>query len=171
MVNRNKRYLKEDKGQASTLPMLAKCLNGIKKDNLSFSQLIGTDIYDIDYDSLGDEGTDEIMEANYEAFYREIYKSGDSYIYEFCDTGWNEIGLCDASYIDELIERLAIKDGVNYYKNTFGFVVVAYYNLHQDKLCLVPISKELASYIENVIDESDFNESVTLQTLLSEYSY
>ena len=169
MINRNKRYLKEDKGQASTLPMLVRCLSGIKKDNLKFSQLIGTDIYDIDYDNLDSEEIEEIMNTNYEALYRELYRLSNSFVYQFSDNG--EVGLCSIRDIDGLTERLAIKDGVNCYKNTFGIVIVAYYGRTTDKLYLVPVSSELATYLAKIVDESDFDESTTLDGILSEYSY
>lgn len=153
-------------GKASTLPMLLKCINGIQKDNLNFSKIIGRDIYDIDYDN---EDGNEIMEDNYYDFYREIYKSGKYYLYIYSDN--NELGICTDNEIDGLIEKLAIKDGVNCYKNVFGFTVVAYFGGHKDKLYLVPITDSLYDYLASTVEESDFSESDTIDGLLSQHSY
>ena len=164
VINENK-FLKEDSGQASTLPMLLKCLNGIKKDNLRYTKMIGKDIFDID---RNDKDIEKAMDYNYGELYRELYMDR-YYVYMFSRN--HKMGLCTVGDVDDLIEQLSIKQGVNCYRNVFGLVLVAYNGAKTENLYLIPISKGLYNYMSKTIDESDFDEDSTIKAMLSDFAY
>jgi len=151
----------------STIPMLLEYINKIQKDNNV--QLIGTDIWDIDYDNIDDEEFENILEDRYNKFQEELSSLSENYAYVFSDG--NIMGITHNSDVDELVDSLAIKEGVNYYKSNFGLIVNAYYNDYSDKLYLVPISSELNKKLSNIIDNSDFDENDTMHSILAQYSY
>lgn len=102
----------------------------------------------------------------------------DSYINNFSDNYiiyWNNgdsISVnTDLNVSWDIIERMAIKEGIDVIAYPDHIDVIGYYGRNQDVAHLYPISDDKAAELVDLVDNSDFDETTTLESYISEYAW
>ena len=76
-----------------------------------------------------------------------------------------------ANEYDELLQGMAIKEGVNMYETENGFCFTAYYGNYSEDLYLYPISEAKAKELRGIIDNAEFDESIVIDAEIAQYMY
>lgn len=101
----------------------------------------------------------------------------DKYIHDFAKNyiiywGNGKIDFtADLDVFYDIADRMAIKEGVNVVAYDDHIDVIGYYGYHQDVAHLYPISDSMADELIDAIDNSDFDETTTIENLISQYAW
>lgn len=102
----------------------------------------------------------------------------DSYIHNFSDNyivywdNGDSISVnTDLNISWDIIERMAIKEGIDVIAYPDHIDVIGYYGRNQDVAHLYPISDDKAAELVDLVDNSDFDETTTLESYISEYAW
>lgn len=77
----------------------------------------------------------------------------------------------DLDVFYDITDRMAIKEGVDVVAYTDHIDVIGYYGRREDIAHLYPISDGKATELIDAIDNSDFDETTTLDGLISQYAW
>lgn len=133
----------------------------------SQSQYIGGKLYDLPEDYWEDE---KAQESRAEEQNKYIYDFADNYII-YWNNGETISLTVDLDISWDIIEKMAIKDGVDVIAYPDHIDVVGYYGGRQDVAHLYPISDAKAQELVDIIDNSEYDETTTLQIEISQYAW
>lgn len=119
---------------------------------------------------------DEYWE-DYEAQETRAEEQND-YIYDYSDNYiiyWNngeEISFTsDLDISWDITNKMAIKDGIDVVAYDDHIDVIGYYNGREDVAHLYPVSDDMANELIEAIDNSDFDETTTIDSIISQYAW
>lgn len=101
----------------------------------------------------------------------------DDYIHNFSDNYiiyWDNGDISvntDLNVSWDIVERMAVKEGVDVIAYPDHIDIVGYYGRHQDVAHLYPISEAKADELVELVDNSDYDETTTLESYISQYAY
>jgi len=73
--------------------------------------------------------------------------------------------------VSDMWDSMDIKDGVNLINHGNYLEAIGYYNSHEDKIYLYPVSDEKATELSNLIDNADFGESYVIENEIAQYTW
>lgn len=139
----------------------------IYSNKYSKGQYIGGKLFDM---------PDEYWE-DYEAQETRAEEQND-YIYDYSDNYiiyWNngeEISFTsDLDISWDITNKMAIKDGIDVVAYDDHIDVIGYYNGREDVAHLYPVSDDMANELIEAIDNSDFDETTTIDSIISQYAW
>jgi len=107
--------------------------------------VIGKSFYDVYREFGNDENIDSIIESFYEnqtELFNAIFPKDEKVIYHYIESDSHTIGY--TSEIDDYIQCLAIKDGVNLVQFKSGYYgFMAYYGGHENGFEIMPLSENV----------------------------
>ena len=144
----------------------------IKSSNTTPSKYIGGKLYDLP-DSYWDDIDDDLRAERYEAQDKFVENFADNYIAYRPSSSDNKY-LFYRNYpglLYDISDGMAIKDGMDVVDQGNFIVLIGYYNNHQDIVCLYPVNSKKADELAEIIDNSDFDESDTIDAEISQYAW
>lgn len=130
------------------------------------------DIFEILEMNLDYEREEKILTERAKKMDDIIVKHSNYYIAHFPDRNIeNQFKLIRACDYMDLIQEMSIKEGLNLYRIARGFQISAYYGIYTENLYLYPISDDDAKTLQDIIDRSDFSESIVIDSNIAQYCY
>ena len=71
----------------------------------------------------------------------------------------------------DIVDRMAIKEGIDVIAYPDYIDVIGYYGRNQEVAHLYPISDDKAAELVDLVDNSDFDETTTLESYITEYAW
>ena len=130
-------------------------------------QYIGGKLYDLPEDYWEN---DQAQEARAEEMNKYIYDFADNYII-YWGNGDEISFTTDLDLSWDVIERMAIKDGVDVVAYPDHIDVIGYYSGREDVAHLYPVSDAKAQELVDIIDNSELDETTTLQAEIAQYAW
>lgn len=145
----------------------------IKSDGVS-KNYIGGRLFDI-VDAYGyydeSEESEEVHTLRAEEMDNYILDFADYYICTNPKHTFFNIWKTDYTFIKELWESLAVKEGVDLIAYPDHLEAIGYYGNSQDIICLYPISETQVKELSQIIDNSDFEETDVIENEIAQYTW
>ena len=142
------------------------------KSNSDSPNYIGGKLYDL---------PDSYWDDEYEELHTERNEQQDKYIRDFAkyyiiyrpksDHHKFELCVADSYPLYDITDAMAIKDGIDIIAYPDHIEIVGYYNSKRDIVCLYPVSDTMFDDLAGKVDNSDFDESTTLENELAQYAW
>jgi len=141
----------------------------IKSSESSSGRYIGGKLYDLPEEYWDNE---DAQIDRYELMDKYVVDFANNYIVYQPDS-YSQFSLWRDSngLLAEVTDRMAIKDGIDLKSYPDHIEIVAYYNSRVDIAYLYPISNEKADELADIIDNSDFDESDTIESEIAQYAW
>lgn len=139
----------------------------IYSNKYSKGQYIGGKLFDMPDEYWEDY---EAQEARAEEQNDYIYDYSDNYII-YWNNGDAISFTSDLDISWDITDKMAIKDGIDVIAYDDHIDVIGYYNGREDVAHLYPISDDKANELIEAIDNSDFDEATTIDSVISQYAW
>lgn len=145
------------------------------KSSTSNGSYIGGKLSDVDnYDLYDDEDAYNaafIARSETQSDYIALF--ADNYIiYRPDDPNWNfDLSLDSVMVFWDLTESMAIKEGVDVVAYSDHIDVIAYYGSDEEVAHLYPVSDDKVRELAELIDNSDFDYSTTIEMEIAQYTH
>lgn len=144
------------------------------KLSTSSGTYIGGKLSELDYNSFESE------DAYYDAFWARTETQSD-YISTFADyyiiyrpdeSNWTfDLSFGPTTLYATLTESMSIKEGVDVIAFNDHIDVIAYYGSDEEVAHLYPISEDKANELSDILDNSDFDYSTTIEMEIAQYTH
>lgn len=135
-------------------------------------ELLITDIFDILEKNYDLDTEERVLIERNEKMTDIIEKKSRHYIAHFPGSDLSNRWDLTTSYdYSDLIQTMAIKEGVNLYKTMRGFEIESYYGTRCESLFLYPITEKQAHDLGETLDASDFDTSIVIDAIIAQYVY
>ena len=112
----------------------------------------------------------DAQEARAEEQNKYIYNFAKNYII-YWNNGKRIEFTTDLDISWDIIEAMAIKEGIDVVAYPDHIDVLGYYGRHVDTASLYPVSDAMVDELIDAIDNSDFDETTTIDGLISQYAW
>lgn len=128
---------------------------------------IGGDLYDIDWES---EDLDKILEARAEEIEEFIIHCADYYVAYWPKNRHRQYYIVKNTDVDDdVIEAMAIKDGINVMYTNKHLEITAYDSGYEETVYLYPVLTHNAEKALELIDDTDFSQEEQIDKFIKKF--